>query len=510
MGKRGLAMKFFLPVGGALALVVGLTVWFIGLIQTRRTERAFLENLTSLATSSRSMMHSEAEAYCESRGMAFHRVVVGAPPAPGEAGNFEQGVLRTFAADPKAEVVTRDFTDAAGASRLVAFAPARLQESCVTCHGAFGVDRFKDRKTGDLVAAFGVSIDTGPLHREILNLKLMCLGAGVLVLAAIGLMLNYFVRRVILDPLKALDRTLVGMTGGDLTVRTEITSEDEIGQLGTGFNTMAGELNSALVSVEQASARVASGSIQLAASAEEMARTVDETAKVGEALREAGLGVMDALRHLMGNVQSLEGQARRTVAETETAVQGTDQGAQAGQGAAAGMKEIEAATTQINQAIRVIQEIARQTNLLSLNAAIEAAKAGAQGKGFAVVAEEVRKLAERSAQSAREIEQSIGRSQEAVVGGVAGVTATLEHLNDIRARISGVARSIQAMEGLTREQSQTGARVEKLMVETTGRLDQNAAATLELSSTVHQITATAEDLSRVSEGLKDLVTRFKL
>jgi methyl-accepting chemotaxis protein len=503
-------MKFFLPVGGLLAVLIGLAVWAVGASMHGRAQRAFEEQLTSLATSSRSMMHSEAEDYCRARGMAFRRVVVGSAAQEGEQGAYEQGVLRAFAADPRLEVVTREFQDADGRHNLVAYAPARLMDSCVTCHSAFGIDRYKANHTGDLVAAFGVSVSTEGLRHEMNVLKALGLGAGFLVLLLIGLVLRYFVRRVILDPLDALSLSIGQMASGDLTVRAPSSADDEIGHLGEGFNTMVQALNQALQSVEQASERVASGSVELASSADQMARTMDEAAQGGEALREAGQGVMDSLRALMENVHAMEAHTRRTAQESEVAVRDTDQGAQAGKGAVEGMQEIEQATGQINQAIRVIQEIARQTNLLSLNAAIEAAKAGTQGKGFAVVAEEVRKLAERSAQAAREIEQIIGRSQEAVKGGVASVATTLAHLDDIRNRISEVSRSIHGVEGLTREQAETGVRVRMLMDRTSERLDQNAAATHELSATVHEITRTAEELSRVSDGLKDLVKGFKL
>lgn len=509
MGKRGLALKFFLPVGGALVLVIGLVVWLVGWTQTQKTERAFQEHLHSLATTSRSMMHAEAEEYCRAQGMSFHRVVVGAPPEAGEEGAFEQTVLQSFAADAGRTSVQREYRDAAGNTHLVSFAPARLADSCLTCHSAFGIE-LKGRKAGDLVAAFGVSIPTAPLHKEERATQLAGLGLGLVVIVAISLILTYFVRRIILRPLAGLSGSILQMAGGDLTVRAEVKSEDEIGQLASAFNGMVKELNGALISVAGASEQVASGSTQLAASAEEMDRTVSDTAKVGEALRDAGRGVLNSLQHLMGNVEAMGEHTRRTGAETEVAVRDTDQGAKAGKGAVQGMEEIEEATSRINQAIRVIQDIARQTNLLSLNAAIEAAKAGAQGKGFAVVAEEVRKLAERSAQAAREIEQIIGRTQEAVKGGVSSVGTTLEHLEDIRHRISEVSRSIQGIEGLSQEQADTGIEVRRLMDQTTARLDQNAAATHELSATVHQVTRTAEELSRVAEGLKDLVKRFRL
>ncbi|WP_306601541.1 methyl-accepting chemotaxis protein [Geothrix sp. 21YS21S-2] len=510
MAKRGLALKFFLPVGGALALVVGVVVLFIGSLQTRRAEQAFREHLTSLATTSRSMMHSEAEDYCRSRGMKFHRVIVGDKAEAGEEGAYEQSVLRSFGGDAKLESMAREFTDGEGRPNLVAFAPARIAESCVTCHQAFGIDRFKGSKVGDLVAAFGVSVSMEPLRREVRNLRILCLGAGLLVLAAISALITYFVRRVILAPLAELSGSILRIAQGDLTVRTEVRSDDEIGQLGSAFNGMVHDLNGALLRVEKASEQVASGSTELAASADEMVRTVDDAARGGEALREAGQQVMTALQRLMGNVQAMDEHTRRTVAETGVAVRDTDQGALAGQGAAQGMQQIEQATSRINQAIRVIQDIARQTNLLSLNAAIEAAKAGAQGKGFAVVAEEVRKLAERSALAAREIEEIIGQTQDAVKGGVQSVATTLERLDDIRSRISEVSGSIRGIEGLAREQGQTGVEVKGLMEHTSTRLEQNAAATAELSATVHEITRTAEELSGVAEEMKDLVQKFRL
>jgi len=174
------------------------------------------------------------------------------------------------------------------------------------------------------------------------------------------------------------------------------------------------------------------------------------------------------------------------------------------------MQEIRESTGKIVQAVQVIQENANQTNLLSLNAGIEAAKAGAHGKGFSVVAEEIRKLAERSARAAREIEQIILRTQEAVAGGVASVDTTLGHLEAIGERISGVSGHIRDIGGLSREQAKTSGGVGAMMDQTASRLDQNAVATQELAATVQEITRTAEDLSKVAEGLKDIVKGFIL
>ncbi len=505
MRRMGLALKFFLPVGATLALVLGILVWILGTYQTRRAERAFEDHLSSLAIASRSMLHSSAEEYCKTLGMEFHRVGL-------ETGmsDFERSAYQAFGKDPKVEFRVQHFTDKEGVDRMYVLAPARLKDECTTCHDGYGLSLFKDRKAGDLVAAFGVSVSKAELQGDERRTKVAGLFIGIGILVVISLTVSYFVRRIILRPLGTLSGSIIQMARGDLTVRAEVASEDEIGQLAGSFNVMVGELNQAIQTVEKASEQVASGSMELAASAEQMAHTVEENARVGETLQGAGREVMGSLQQLMENVDNLTKHTHRTEEEAAVVVRDTDEGSKAGQHATQGMEEIQQATARIDQAVRVIQEIARQTNLLSLNAAIEAAKAGAQGKGFAVVAEEVRKLAERSAKAAREIEEIILRTQEAVAAGVGSVGVTLEHLEDVRQHIAQVSQHIHEMDGLSRAQAQTGVEVRRLMDQTSGRLDQNAAATHQLEATVHEVTRTAEDLTRVAEGLKELVNRFRL
>jgi len=508
--KMNLATRFLLPVGAALAVVMAVLIWAVGAAQAVRAERAFEDQLTALASTSRFMIHTYAEDYCKGRNMVFHRAVPGEAAGAGPAAKFERDALLRFQQDPALPSLKAQYRDADNAPIMYVLAPARLQDECSTCHAASGVTAFKDRRNGDLVAAFGVSVSTAELHRSVLRMRLLSALIGLAVLAVIGLIVTYFVRRNILRPLTAVSGSIAGMAGGDLTVRAPVLSQDELGQLAQAFNQMADQLNQVLRNVEQASVRVASGSIQLAASAEEMGRTVGETAKVGEGLQEAGRRVADELRSLDANVAAMGDHAQRTGAESEQAVQDALKGTEAGRGTTGEMNEIQAATGKIVEAVQVIQEIANQTNLLSLNAAIEAAKAGEHGKGFAVVATEVRKLAERSAQAAQEIERIILRTQAAVAGGVASVSLTQERLEAIGKRIGEVSGHIREIGGLSRDQARTSGQVGAMMGATAARLDQNAAATQELSATVQEITRTAEDLSKVAEGLKDLVKGFTL
>ena len=510
MNRKGLALKFFLPVALSLAALLGVVIWGVSAYQTAQTEQAFEEQLTSLAVASRSMFHADAEDYCRSRGLDFHRVREGQFTADRAAEAFERTSLAFFASNPASEQRVLNYTDAKGEPRIYVLSPGRNKDSCIQCHSAFGIETFKGRPAGELVAAFGVSKSTAGLYRTQRNIRLISILGGAALLLVISAIITRRVKTAILNPLRHLSETIAKVAGGDMTVQAPVESQDEIGRVAETFNRMVTDLNQALGSMGQASEQVASGSTELAASADQMNATVQETARVGEALRQAGQEVLGALRQLDANVEAMANHTHQTGTKAEEAVQDTDRGAETGRGTAQGMGAIQQATARIVQAVKVIQGIARQTNLLSLNAAIEAAKAGAQGKGFAVVADEVRKLAERSRQSAKEIEDTIQAMLDAVNGGATSVDVTLHHLEAIRDRISQVSTNIHEIGTLSQGQAQTSQKVGEMMNQTSSRLDQNATGTHELAATVEEIARTSDDLAQVAESLKATVQRFRL
>jgi methyl-accepting chemotaxis protein len=510
MKRNGLALKFFLPVSLALAVIFGFVIWGVSAYQTSQTEKAFEENLTTLAVSSRSMLHADAEEYCRTRGMTFHQVMKKDHPRDPAILAFQRESMTQFEKDPTLDHQVGRWVDANGEPLIYVLSPGRLKETCINCHNSYGVDEFKDNKAGDLVAAFGVSMSTTHLYRTQRNIRIISIAAGLALLTVISAVMIRRVNSSILKPLERLSGAISRVATGDMTVEAAVESGDEIGQLARTFNGMVSDLNQALGHMGQASEQVASGSMELAASADEMNLTVQETARVGEGLRQAGREVLTALRQLDANVEAMADHTRQTGLKADEAVQDTDRGAETGRGTAHGMQAIQGATSRISQAVKVIQSLARQTNLLSLNAAIEAAKAGAHGKGFAVVAEEVRILAERSGQSAKEVEETIHAMQEAVTEGASSVDVTLHHLEAIRDRISQVSGNIHEIGSLSQGQARTSQDVGRLMNETASRLDQNAAATQQLAATVQEVAKTSDELSRVAEILKETVQRFRL
>jgi methyl-accepting chemotaxis protein len=332
-------------------------------------------------------------------------------------------------------------------------------------------------------------------------------GIPLAVLAGLIIVVSLSVARGIARPILALAK---GLRASDLTLRLPVLTQDEIGEVAQAFNAYNAHLHETVKVFATYSERVAAGSTELAASSEEMSRAVAQIAQVSENLRHSGEQVTGAMGLLTGRSADVSAHLEASAQETRGAVTATEQSSQAGQAAATGISDIREATGQMVKAVTVIQDIARQTNLLSLNAAIEAAKAGSMGKGFAVVAEEVRKLADRSRAAAGEIEQLIQRSQEAVEAGVHGVDTTLKSLEDIRARIADVAGRFQQIGAAAKAQTDTSLEVNGLVEENHAQLTQNASATQQLSATVVEITHTAADLAEVAEGLRAAVGGFKL
>ncbi len=321
-----------------------------------------------------------------------------------------------------------------------------------------------------------------------------------------------FARRV-LRPVTTLAIDLAeqmdGLATGDLRV-TAAADKGELGRVSAAFNKAVGAFGGLVKELGRTAVELGQESDALGSNAETMARDTQELAHEMATGRHEAEEVSKAIGTLSTALEAMAASLEEAQAQARATLEATVEGAVHGNATSKAMTDIRASSEKMASAVRIIQDIARQTNLLSLNAAIEAAKAGAQGKGFAVVAEEVRKLAERSAQSAKEIEGIIRFTEEAVAGGDASVRSTLEHLEAIRGRISDIAGRIQSIDGLSREQAQTSTRVGRLMDATADRLDENAAAAHQLATAVQEVARTAEDLAHVADGLKTVVNRFRL
>jgi methyl-accepting chemotaxis protein len=334
----------------------------------------------------------------------------------------------------------------------------------------------------------------------VVTLTALVLGTGMAVV----------ISRSITAPLSDFQSALERLGKGDFTIQVATETKDEFGQMGLALNGACASLRDAFGQFKGNAMQVASGSTELSAASEQMATASNEISHASEQQRDALEQVASAMTQLSASIEQVSQHVRSSRGQVERAEHAVDEGATAGSASTEAMDSIREANTQMIKAVTVIQEIARQTNLLSLNAAIEAAKAGAQGKGFAVVAEEVRKLAERSGLAAREIADLITRTNEAVQDGVGRVQDTVRVLDSIRESTTVIARMTKEMETATTEQSLTSHEVNKQLDKVNSQVAQNSAATTQMSASIQEVNRTATDLAEASEHLRHAISNYQV
>ncbi len=338
------------------------------------------------------------------------------------------------------------------------------------------------------------------------------MGLGSTVALGLAGLLSVLITRSITVPLRDCIQ-FSGLLGrGDFSKEIHLGIRqrgDELGELAQAFHAMSGSMRNLLAEMSAGVETMASAATELSATTEQMAATTSQIARTTDSQRDGSEQMAAAIAELSASIDEVNRSAQLSLKLMESTLEATQRGDAAGGASQAAMEDISSTTEQIATAISVITDIARQTNLLSLNAAIEAAKAGAQGKGFAVVAEEVRKLAERSGTSAKDVAGHIESSRNAVDQGTSTVATTVQLLKQVRASLEQFAAQTRQVGVATMEQSRAGAEVARRVEQNVLEATATASATAQMSATTNEIARTITDLAQVAERLQGLARQFK-
>jgi len=388
--------------------------------------------------------------------------------------------------------------------------------NCLGCHQV---------PENSVMGAVRIAYDLDALDQQV-NRNLQLLGAVqlVLLLAGVAVMI-YTVRRVIISRITDMRHTMEAMTRDeDLSRSVTVGAHDEIGAMATAFNRMIGKFRGSLEAVAAVTQQLTDVSGRVSNVAEKTLGAVmeqrSETDMVASAMNEMSATVQEVARNASQTATASTGadnESKAGVRVASEALDGIDTLIQDIEKAAEVVRQLEADSASIDTVVGVIKGIAEQTNLLALNAAIEAARAGEQGRGFAVVADEVRTLASRTQKSTEEIQHMIEQLQQGVGNAVQAMVAAQSRA---RSGSDCVARAAQSLGAIADEvgtinemntQIATAAEQQSAVAE---EINRNITTISRIADTTSadatQTSQISEELVQLAAELKRLVGQFRL
>jgi methyl-accepting chemotaxis protein len=451
---------------------------------------------------------------------------------------LEQEALTYFASHPKGEEYFK-LDEKRNAIRY--FRPVRLLEECLICHGdptqsenlwgnTDGQDvlgyRMEGKKVGELHGAFEIirplsTMDSG-LGQNIMQTAI------ILFIALIGVCSLAFavIKKQIVDPFTILGERLQDMAqgDGDLTKRLQVSGKTEVAWLSSSFNRFIAKVQKTITEIMNTGARIVDQSGNLSTVTAGLTNGVSEQQKGTEQVKQAMSAMIASVDEIASNAYTTANAAQEADKEAKSGSsmvnevkQSIDQLASEVELGAQVIDELNEYSNNIGSVIDVIRSIAEQTNLLALNAAIEAARAGEQGRGFAVVADEVRVLASRTQKSTQEIQDTIQRLQETArrasrvmaesqhraVLSVEKASAAGEKLDHITSMVNTITTENANIAMAVEQQSRMSLDINRNIE----RISEMAAAAAKEADHTDQI---SHSLAQLAEDLKKAISYFKI
>ena len=354
--------------------------------------------------------------------------------------------------------------------------------------------------------------------------KVRTLAIGIVGILVLCFVVGRFQSSAVIVPLNRLVAALERMRSGDFTNRLALERRDEFGVLSDGLNRLADDLSQLVGQVQRSGIQVNTAATEIAATAREQQGTANEiaatTAEIGATSKQISatskelVKTMNEVSHVAQETANVAGKGQTAISRMESNMR---QIMDASGSISAKLAVLSDKTTNINSVVTTITKVADQTNLLSLNAAIEAEKAGEYGLGFAVVAMEIRRLADQTAVATYDIEKMVKEMQSAVSAGVMGmdkfseeVRHGVEEIRQVSTQLAQIIHQVQTLtprfqtvnEGMNAQA--TGA---QQISETLTQLGEAANQTAE---SLRQSNLAIEQLNGAARGLQTSVARFKL
>ncbi|MBI1749446.1 MAG: DUF3365 domain-containing protein [Acidobacteria bacterium] len=471
-----------------------------------------------------------ARQYAEKEGMTFKTPSLKPRNPNNTADDFERRALQAFEGDAsRKEFFERSVINGREFMRYAQ--PVRVSQDCLICHGdpvgqkdPVGYPK-EGMKVGELRAAFSVTAPTDVLLEESRSNSISIFLISFCTLLTASGVVFFLVRKLVIKPVRESVDFANEIANNNLAVPDiQVGAQDELGEAMTALNRMKNNLHSTVTSVSSAAERIASASEEISSSATQQAQGSDTQ-------RDQTHQVATAMQQMSSTVAQVSESSNKAADSARHAADTARQGGKIVEDALMKMRaiahsvgqtakkvqELGASSDQIGAIISVIDDIADQTNLLALNAAIEAARAGEQGRGFAVVADEVRKLAERTSKATKEIAGMIKNIQvetksavEAMQAGTGQVESGVEtttqagsSLKDIIQVAEQVGEMITHIATAATEQSSATEQVN-------ANIEQIAKITQESASGAQESAKACHELSSLALDLQNLVSQFKV